>query len=291
MPASRSQVALERMLRWTRANQTRWHFAPADRILEATLARAIRTFAAAVELAGKGHGAQAAMLARSLYEDLVVSYWATWVKNDPEWVWERLQMQQEYRTYLWLKTLEGAIAARRETGLSGARLEQLKGLFGAHGEHSWWQREQVRVVRGDGAGAPRVRWRKTTLPQLVVALERFDRQLALISIPGVDRDAVQIGVRRLRYLSKVVNPLNNEHLHHSVTGIAGTYVDRDGNRGPAPSNEDWTVITRSSLHMTFEALLFLGFTRGNEALMREYQRQRQPFDSLQDEMAAQAARG
>jgi uncharacterized protein DUF5677/SEC-C motif-containing protein len=53
----------------------------ADGLIAALLSRSLDTFNAAVELASKGYGAQASMLNRSLFEDMIDAHW---VATNPE---------------------------------------------------------------------------------------------------------------------------------------------------------------------------------------------------------------
>ena len=58
-------------------------------IVIATVLRSVETFTAQLQLLEHEQPAQAGMLARPLFEDLVVAHWVVYNRDDPEWVVER----------------------------------------------------------------------------------------------------------------------------------------------------------------------------------------------------------
>src|SRR5580692_9466374 len=135
------QQILEELLQWARAHSGRWLVPDRRGVqLRTLLARATETFSAAIHLTGEGYGRQAIMLARPLFEDLVLASWTKWVA-DPDWIVSRLNEQNRYTILLWNELIDkypslGARVSQEE--ISPAERARYKVLFGSYGELSWW---------------------------------------------------------------------------------------------------------------------------------------------------------
>jgi hypothetical protein len=248
------------MLAWVQRNEPSLRRAADAPVLGVTFARTRATFAAAVLLTRDGYGPQAAMLARSIFEDLVLSFWMTWCAR-PQWVEARLQAQRRHRQML--------EEPRPEDAALNDERELYDALFGVYGQASWWSRSVTEV---DGARPGERRWRVSERRQLDTLLDLLQATAERVG-PSATRDQQEyLGgvVRRLRYLYARVNRVNNDFLHHSVAGISA--VDE------RVANEA-TLMVRSALFMTFDPLLSLLVVR-DQALATDYLAHRPGFDPL-----------
>jgi Family of unknown function (DUF5677) len=110
----------------------------ADEILYRIAARATKTFRAALHLCILGHGEQATMLNRSLFEDLLTAHW---VDLNPDEAVERLQKHERHTAMLWKehpadRGLDlGALADLPD--LTDEERKELQSLFGLRGQIAW----------------------------------------------------------------------------------------------------------------------------------------------------------
>lgn len=110
---------------------------PHDLLVAALFARAFNTYWSAVELARMGFGEQAAMLNRSLFEDMVDIHW---VCTEPERALELYEQHHEHSRMLladqvakypdWYPDLELPEFDQEER-------KRLDGVFGSYGTKSW----------------------------------------------------------------------------------------------------------------------------------------------------------
>jgi Family of unknown function (DUF5677) len=110
----------------------------ADEILYRIAARATKTFRAVLHLCTLGHGEQATMLNRSLFEDLLTAHW---VDLNPDEAGERLQKHERHTAMLWKehpadRGLDlGALADLPD--LTDEERKELQSLFGPRGQTAW----------------------------------------------------------------------------------------------------------------------------------------------------------
>ena len=128
---------------------------PFNRILYGTFMRSRDTFAATYNLLAQGYPVQAAMLVRSLFEDMVVAHWLVLNQEDPDWLTGRFERHRK-AIALYQDELE------RETGwtlgrpladaskLSGQQRNALQQEFGGDARRDWWDPRK----NGDGTGKP-----------------------------------------------------------------------------------------------------------------------------------------
>jgi hypothetical protein len=112
-----------------------------DVLIHAVFARSTRTYEAVVEhLGNRGFGEQAAMLNRSLFEDMVDAHW---ISLNPELAVERLRDHQRYSHALRLDVAKrfpeyfGGSLPQLEPPMDASERKRLSGLFGRYGEKSW----------------------------------------------------------------------------------------------------------------------------------------------------------
>jgi hypothetical protein len=110
----------------------------ADEILYRIAARATKTFRAVMHLCVLGHGEQATMLNRSLFEDLLTAHW---VDLNPDEAVERLEKHERHASILWKEHLSERGFALGELAdlpdLTDDEREELDVLFGARGQNAW----------------------------------------------------------------------------------------------------------------------------------------------------------
>jgi hypothetical protein len=108
-----------------------------DTILAAIFARSLNTYWAAIELARIGFGEQAAMLNRSLFEDMVDAHW---VSVEPTLAGERYEQHHQHGQMLLADTLTSYpdfISRDELPEFDPAERERLDGVFGRYGIKSW----------------------------------------------------------------------------------------------------------------------------------------------------------
>jgi hypothetical protein len=252
-----SQAALEEMLAWVDRASPQLSAAAESPALRLTFERARRTFAGGVLLTGLDFGPQAAMLARSLFEDVLLAFWMSTCMA-PERVEERLQAQRRYRQLL---------ADPSSEGLNDLDRRLLEALFGRRGELSWWSRSVVPVADPEG-GQPSFRLDRRRTPWTLIDEVRRRLEQVAEAAPSEAREPILKIPDHLRYLYREVNRFNNELLHHSVTGLSALYE---------PVASRTTFMIRTALYMTFDMLVFL-LVRGRGAVETDYLYMRPRFN-------------
>jgi hypothetical protein len=157
---------------------------PADQasdVLMKTFARSTKSFRGTLLLAGHGFGPQAGMLARTLFEDMLIAHY---VKLKPE-VAERLEPARLLLVDRWREALEG---------------------FGRHDElddvpDRLTQRERKELQQQNPGG----RWTGLTIAELVDEVEQMWPD--------------EPGKRLLRQVEKLSNLTNNAIVHHSPLAL------------------------------------------------------------------------
>lgn len=207
---------MEDLLFFTRHAEYEWE---ADRdisaLIYATVARSSRTFEGICMLLRSGLAVQAAMLSRSLFEDMVVGHWMLYNGDDPDWMVEKFLRHRE------------AIALhqrrlRRETKASMGppipvaddakkREKALQDEFGSEVQRDWWN--PGREGRGKGGD---VKTRKIIglLEDAAAGLEMFHPRFA-----GGE-------AALLRRYELVSNKWFNQCIHHTTLGLPFTIAGK-----------------------------------------------------------------
>jgi hypothetical protein len=166
-----------------------------EQIVGGTAARAQETFYAICQLARDRQTVQAAMLCRSLFEDMVVAHWLVLHEDDPEFLVER------YLNHLDAMRLNEAATAARHgveapdvSDLAG-REDDLRREFGDYAQKDWWG------VRRDGS--------RITMPEVVTELERAERFHPRM---GGEKPI-------LREMYEKAQKWNTQLLHHTAAGM------------------------------------------------------------------------
>ena len=110
--------------------------APHEQMLVVVFSRSLNTYWAAVELARMGFGPQAAMLNRSLFEDMIDAHWIT---VEPKLAVQRLEEHHEHGRMLLADALraEGVPWANKLPTFDPEPRAALDEIFGKYGDRSW----------------------------------------------------------------------------------------------------------------------------------------------------------
>jgi hypothetical protein len=190
-----------------------------------TLARSYRTFKVVVALCKAGYGQQAAMLNRTLFEDMLAGHWA--VKHSKQAV-RRMIEHDQY------------------TAVLRAEAFNLHGLRRADAnERAYTKEERKRLdVRYRNGSRP---WTGRSLPQMLRAVEDM--------WPEPDR-------RLLRQMHDIAHRANNTLLHHSSASLSQGVRMQNGvsfDVGPSP---DFVAAALGLAFWTFANTLSLALEGG-----------------------------
>src|SRR4051794_9795074 len=117
---------------------------PLEDLVLGTLARGRSTYATIVSLVETGAVLQAAMLGRSLFEDMVVAHWLVLNEDDPDWLIQRFCDHRDA-----MRLYDATMREQVDVPPSGDDISDLigkeKGLqdeFGNYAERDWWGRDR-----------------------------------------------------------------------------------------------------------------------------------------------------
>jgi hypothetical protein len=283
MEESYTQQNLAEMLEWATTHSNEWRLEGRDdkrglhlRIL---LARSTETFAAATALIGRRFPHHAIMLARSLFEDMVLACWIKWVA-DPDFVSARLADQHRHGQLIMVELADKYHTLPRippQPEVTQEECERYQTLFGRYGQRTWW------AVPGPLEERPnpkpeenRYRASKKLRSTADLLTEVEHRAASRLVVVGSDPRPPRELMRPLRYLFDVVNRINNLTLHHTSHGHITPHADVDSDE----RNEEWAFVVlmaRSTLVMTYDKLVFVMLRHGNAHLEKSYRELRSRF--------------
>lgn len=194
-------------------------------LIYATVARSGRTFDGICKLLRAGLAVQAAMLSRTLFEDMVVGHWLLFNHAEPDWLMERFFRHRE------------AIALhkeriRGETGGAAmgppltiaddakSREQSLIKEFGSEAQRDWWDPGR----EGKGKGRP------VGIRKLVNVLEdaAAEHKMFHPRFAGGERPL-------LRMMDRVTYKWLNQCIHHTTVGLPFTpSVEGEVEKSPDP---------------------------------------------------------
>lgn len=248
-----------------------------DTLVRATLARATKTYRAATLLISTGFGPQAAMLGRSVFEDMLVVYWMAYVQ-DEGWVVQRLEDQLQHGRLLLeaaVRTHDAIFGEDEELTLPDreellADLDRYEALFGRHGETSWWSRD-IELREPPNPQRPYRTVRSRTMDALVTELgnlpELQEHWRSFLG-PNVDAEAARQRPTFLRVMFDLAQQYNNELLHH--TGYALGQATDDGS-WREDSSDEWVREVSLFLYWTYGQLLLLMCNRFDPTLKPRFE--------------------
>ena len=186
-------------------------------IVIATVLRSVETFTAQLQLLEHEQPAQAGMLARPLFEDLVVAHWVVYNRDDPEWVVERffrhrdaiaLHQERVERETSW--PLGPKLPTR---GRLKSRQNELFREFGGEAQKDWWDPGEG----GGGEGKPiGIRGVCAILEDAAARGEMFKPRLAGGTEP------------LLRRLERAALKWFHQLLHHTAVGLPAQPMQDEG---------------------------------------------------------------
>lgn len=150
-----------------------------------TLARGRGTYEAIVELVKADRTLQAAMLGRSLFEDMAVAHWLVLHRDDPDWLIQRFL---DHRDAMRLHNATTPIPGNWDrSGLDisdlAGREDELGNTFGRHAERDWWGVDQdgqriampglVKLLAAAEQFYPRLRGEEPILEQYYAFLQKI----------------------------------------------------------------------------------------------------------------------
>jgi hypothetical protein len=199
--------AMEKLLLFTRGATFKWeneYYA----LVYATVARSARTFKGVCMLLEAQLPAQAAMLTRTLFEDVIVAHWLVLNEEDSDWLVERflrhreaIALHQRHRQAETSWGMEPPISAPDDLE---DRAEALRGEFGKEAQKNWWDPGK----EGKGEGQP-VGLRKVVrrLEKAAEEHKRFHPRFAGGEEPLLAR------------MDLVINKWLSQCIHHTAIGL------------------------------------------------------------------------
>jgi hypothetical protein len=166
-----------------------------EQIVAGTVGRARETFRAMCFLASEGQSVQAAMLCRSIFEDMVVAHWLVLHEDDPEFLTQRYMRQLDAIRLNEAKTTEAFGWVPDDVSDLAGREEELRKEFGNHAQWHWW------AVRREG--------QRLTLSEVITELESSPRF----------QPRLQGETPVLRHMYEKAQKWNNQLLHHTPAGM------------------------------------------------------------------------
>jgi Family of unknown function (DUF5677) len=170
-------------------------------IISGTAARCEKTFEAVLHLSKNGYTQQAAMLIRSMFEDVIVAHWLLLHEDEGEFYGERF-LRHQHAMYL------AADRVSKRYGAPTADLSEirdheadLEAEFGPTAERSWWGRNAMNE--------------SNRLPAMVAEIGSADRFWG--------RTYGETPILRETY--DMVVKWANQFLHHTAFGITMVHVD------------------------------------------------------------------
>lgn len=203
-----------------------------EQIIGGTVARAKETFRAMCFLAEQRQTIQAAMLCRSIFEDMVVAHWLALHEDDPDFLVRRyIDHLDAIRLNEATTTEKHGWPAPDVSDLSG-REDELRREFGGHAQRSWW------AVRRNG--------NPITMPEVITELEQAQRFYPRL------RGEKPV----LREMFEKAQKWNNQLLHHTPAGMP-IRLNRDNPLRPLPAPTPAVPMVVFSAYWSYGQLVYL----------------------------------
>jgi hypothetical protein len=166
-----------------------------DQIVAGTVARAKETFRAMCFLASEGQSIQAAMLCRSIFEDMVVAHWLVLHEENPDFLTRRYIDHLDAIRLNEATTTEAFGWEPQDVSDLRGREKSLRDEFGDHAQRYWW------AVRRNG--------HPISMPEVVTELEKSPRY----------QPRLKGETPVLRHMFEKAQKWNNQLLHHTPAGM------------------------------------------------------------------------
>jgi hypothetical protein len=194
-------------------------------LIYSTVARSGRTFDGICKLLRSGLAVQAAMLSRTLFEDMVVGHWLLFNHADPDWLVERFVRQREAIALHKERIRDETGGAAMGPPLTVAddaksREQSLIKEFGSEAQRDWWDPGR----QGKGVGRP------VGIRKLVNLLEdaAAEHKMFHPRIAGGEQPL-------LRTMERVTYKWLNQCIHHTTVGLPFTLsVKGKAEKSPDP---------------------------------------------------------
>lgn len=205
--------SMERLLFFTQKARYQWH-GDWEALIYATVARSGRTFDGICRLLRAGLAVQAAMLTRSLFEDMVVGHWLLYNYKEPDWLVEKFLRHRE-AIALHQQRLQKETGFAMGTPLAVAedskdRAQGLVEEFGTKAQRDWWDPGWEGQGKGGNVGLRKlVQW----LEDSAAKREMFNPRFAGGEHP------------LLRRMDLVTHKWLNQCVHLTTIGLPFTPVE------------------------------------------------------------------
>jgi hypothetical protein len=181
---------------------------PLHQIVIATVLRSVETFTAELQLLEHEQPIQAGMLARPLFEDLVVAHWLVYNRTDPDWLVDRFFRHRD-AVALHQERVEGdtgwLLGPRLPAGQRlKSRQNELAREFGPEAQKDWWDPGEDTKGNGKPIG---IRGVCKILEEAAAHGEMFTPRLAGGAEP------------LLRRLERAALKWFHQLLHHTAVGL------------------------------------------------------------------------
>lgn len=210
---SREQLieSMEELLVFTKSAVYTWDD-DLGALIFATIARSGRTFDGICKLLRAGLAVQAAMLCRTLFEDMIVGHWLLYNRADHDWLVDRFLRQREAIALHKERIRDATGGAAIGPPLTVAedvkeREDELLAEFGKEAQKDWWDPGK----KGRGQGRP------VGIRKLVSVLEdaAAERKMFHPRFAGGEKPL-------LRMFDRVTYKWLNQCIHHTTVGLPFT---------------------------------------------------------------------
>jgi hypothetical protein len=218
---------------------------PLQQLVVATFLRSTETFRAVLSEQIDGRPTQAAMLARALFEDVIVGHWLALNADDPDWLGRRFFDHREAMA-LYQKRLARETAwqitpvAGADLAAATRRQNLLFRQFGSEAQRNWWDPGE----RGHGNGRPiGVRGVAALLEEAAHEHRMFHPRFAGGEEP------------LLRRMELVVQKWFSQSLHHTAVGLP--VVIRGASEAPGEPDDPSGLVAFTSWWMYAQQIYLL----------------------------------